>query len=78
MPEVFADMFDEMTYQDGMKAVSFVSDNQEAALRMAQDWINDRTKHGGIHVAGFKEVKIGKNVFVSVVVWSDAISDLRT
>ena len=78
MPEVFADMFNEMTYQEGMKAVSFVSDNQEAALRMAQDWINDRTKHGGIHVAGFKEVKIGKNLFVSVVVWSDAVPHLQT
>ena len=78
MPEVSADMFDNMTYQDGMKAVSFVSDNQEAVLRMAQDWINDRTKHGNIYIAGFKEVKIGKNVFVSVVVWSDAISGRRT
>ena len=77
MPEISADMFGDMTYQDGMKAVSFVSDNQEAALMMAQDWINDRTKHGGIHIAGFKEVKIGKDIFVSVVVWSDATSDLR-
>ena len=63
--------FDEIAYRDSLKAVSFVADNEDGAVEMANAWINGDT-HGSIHVAGMVGATTGINICVATVVYSDA------